>query len=230
MQAESNDSWYVKILQDSLSPFTTPARNVFIGGSLITAGFYAHKQRTNYDFLQSEYGEDKPQGTFSQIGDYSGQLIPNALYAAGMLTHYWITDDDESYRRSSYMFRATLYPAIASSILKFSFEEKRPSGGKYSFPSGHTTTAFAFATAVACEHAWYWGVPAFGLATFVGMSRMNDNKHYFHDVLAGATLGISYALGLHYLERDRKEDKESGVSIYPFYNYGTQGLAANFSW
>ena len=66
-----------------------------------------------------------------------------------------------------------------------------------SFPSGHTTAAFAFAAAVtaetrrlAPEHARAVGVTTYGLATATAFARMYSDAHWLTDVLAGATIGI----------------------------------------
>lgn len=59
------------------------------------------------------------------------------------------------------------------------------------FPSGHTITAFAsaaFFTNYFPEKKWV-GWLSYSLATGVGLSRLNDNKHWATDVLAGAVLG-----------------------------------------
>jgi membrane-associated phospholipid phosphatase len=60
-----------------------------------------------------------------------------------------------------------------------------------SFPSGHTTVAFAAATVFATE---YKDRPlvvasAYSIATLISLSRITENKHWFTDVLTGATLG-----------------------------------------
>ena len=68
---------------------------------------------------------------------------------------------------------------------------------KSSFPSGHATTAFAFAGVIAAEHGWVYGTPAMLLAAFVGYSRINDNQHRTHDVIAGATIGLTSAYGIY---------------------------------
>jgi membrane-associated phospholipid phosphatase len=59
-----------------------------------------------------------------------------------------------------------------------------------SFPSGHTTTAFAAAAAIDQSTDARW-VPwvAYPLAALVGWSRVHDDKHWISDVLAGAALG-----------------------------------------
>ena len=70
-------------------------------------------------------------------------------------------------------------------------------GGAYaSFPSGHTTTAFAAAAAVTSETSRWWPKSTwivapvmYGGATSVGLSRMYHNKHWGSDVVMGALLG-----------------------------------------
>ena len=68
------------------------------------------------------------------------------------------------------------------------------SGGA-SFPSGHSTTAFALATSLALfsknkQHAWLWLIPAI----LVGYSRVYLSQHFPKDVFAGALLGVSSAV------------------------------------
>lgn len=60
-----------------------------------------------------------------------------------------------------------------------------------SFPSGHTTTAFAVASALAqgYKDKWWVGVLSYSMATMVGISRIHDGKHWASDVVAGAALG-----------------------------------------
>lgn len=67
--------------------------------------------------------------------------------------------------------------------------------GTKSFPSGHTTFAFALATSLTLNHKkWYVGVPAFVWAFGVGYSRMHLGVHYPSDVIGGAVLGTGAAL------------------------------------
>lgn len=58
-----------------------------------------------------------------------------------------------------------------------------------SFPSGHSASAFAFATAVG--HAWPpASVPVHALATAVAYSRVHTGVHYPGDVVAGSVVGL----------------------------------------
>jgi membrane-associated phospholipid phosphatase len=70
------------------------------------------------------------------------------------------------------------------------------SEGYSSFPSGHTTVAFAAASAFTRElsethkrAAWIVGPILYSGATAIGLSRMYDNKHWASDVVAGAAVG-----------------------------------------
>jgi membrane-associated phospholipid phosphatase len=63
-----------------------------------------------------------------------------------------------------------------------------------SFPSGHTSIAFATATALSLKYPkWYVIAPASIWACSVGYSRMNLGVHYPSDVFAGAVLGAGSA-------------------------------------
>ncbi len=70
-----------------------------------------------------------------------------------------------------------------------------------SFPSGHTTNAFAFASTVSREtemwwprSRWYIGPVMYGGATLVGLSRMYNNQHWASDAIGGAAVGTIIGL------------------------------------
>lgn len=64
---------------------------------------------------------------------------------------------------------------------------KMPSS--YSFPSGHTASSFAAATAIFAKNK-KWGTVAICLGALVGFSRLYLFVHFPTDVLAGMVLGI----------------------------------------
>jgi membrane-associated phospholipid phosphatase len=68
--------------------------------------------------------------------------------------------------------------------------EFHPFSGATSFPSGHTTAAFAIATAVADQTRDGWSdYLLYGAATLTAMARLNDQKHWASDVLIGGLIG-----------------------------------------
>lgn len=80
--------------------------------------------------------------------------------------------------------------------MKYVINETRPNGEPYSFPSGHTTTAFFGAHVLAKE---YWeehpaiAITGYALASTTGILRMANNQHWAADVLMGAAVGIASA-------------------------------------
>jgi membrane-associated phospholipid phosphatase len=66
----------------------------------------------------------------------------------------------------------------------------KPFSGNQSFPSGHTTQAFAVASVVASHYdAWWQQSLAYGAAGLVGVARIQQNSHFTSDVVAGAAIG-----------------------------------------
>ncbi len=71
-----------------------------------------------------------------------------------------------------------------------------------SFPSGHTTVAFALATSFARETPDKWTDAGFFLgASLTGWSRIQDDKHWASDLVFGAGLGILSARFVHRVQR-----------------------------
>ena len=66
---------------------------------------------------------------------------------------------------------------------------------KGSFPSGHTSAAFATATVMQRKWGWKAGVPAYLVATFIGVTRL-ENVHYLSDVTFGAAVGVASGLAI----------------------------------
>mgnify|MGYP002232674387 CR=1 FL=1 len=80
--------------------------------------------------------------------------------------------------------------------LKLTTGVLRPDATNYfSFPSGHTATAFALATSLSVKYPkWYVIAPSALWACSVGVSRMNEGVHYPSDVLAGTAIGAGCAV------------------------------------
>ena len=177
---------YRRVPNDFVSPIhDEQAREILYWGGSATLLLTLFRDNGT-DQLQRDVATSKPLGeTLSTIGDYSGQVIPNALYVGYMAY-------SGSHKRAALMLKTTIFAGGTTTILKRIFNQPRPhKGDNNSFPSGHTTTAFSFATVVALEHPQF-RYYSYGLAGLVALSRMNDNQHYLHDVVAGATIGMAF--------------------------------------
>lgn len=77
-----------------------------------------------------------------------------------------------------------------------------------SFPSGHTTVAFALASSI---DEFYdnklLNVFTYSIAALVGWSRMNDNQHWASDVAVAAAIGIATTKAIAKMDKKRLEKK-----------------------
>lgn len=145
--------------------------------------------------------------------------VPLGLFITGISTK------NDTLKKESLRIGTSLLIANALTAgLKYSIDRKRPfetypyldkksSGGSPSFPSGHTTTAFATAASLSLAYPkWYVIAPAYLWACSVGYSRMYLGVHYPSDVLAGIIIGtgISYLSfkGQQWLSKRKKQPVE----------------------
>jgi membrane-associated phospholipid phosphatase len=115
---------------------------------------------------------------------------------------------------------------------KYIVARERPDGSnKYSFPSGHTSTAFVAAEFLHQEYkdqsVWI-SVGGYTMASLIGVARIYNNKHWLSDVVAGAGIGIlSMKLAYWtypYLCKFFDGKNKTQLSLFPAYHKGTLGL------
>ncbi len=225
--SQSSHAWGLKDFgEEASSPVTTDARYVLIGGTALTLTLLAFEDQI-IDPFQKKQARNKTLGDSSRWGDWMGQLVPNALYI-GYMGIAGYNGNKEGYRRAMGMFKATAYSTSVTTILKYTAREPRPIDHhwKNSFPSGHSTSAFAFSGYLMAEHEYWVGVPALLLSTFIGYSRINDNMHWLHDVTAGATIGWVYGWGISKLQKKQQaKEGETSTYIMPILDSQTAGLS-----
>ena len=148
--------------------------------------------------------EDLPSDDFFRFISDSEPYIMFAV-PAGMATAGYFKHDNSLVRNACTDLAAITVSGGITLILKYSINRDRPfvthpditkksSAGSPSFPSGHTSSAFATATSVSLAYRkWYVIVPTFAWAGTVGYSRMYLGVHYPSDVLAGALIGSGCA-------------------------------------
>ena len=107
----------------------------------------------------------------------------------------------------------------------------KPFSGNTSFPSGHATVAFAFASVIAARSdGWVIPTASYTLASLVAYSRVNDSQHFVSDVVAGGLIGVTIGRFLvHRHERAEAEGKKPPVAeINVFAIPRGLGLSAKF--
>jgi len=126
-----------------------------------------------------------------EVGEPAGSGWVQAGGALGTLLIGKATGSRRAQMLGADLVRAQMINAVITQGMKVAVGRSRPNGGRFSFPSGHASSTFANAT-VLCRHfGWRVGVPAYGLAAYVGASRLQENRHYASDVIFGAALGIT---------------------------------------
>ena len=174
-------------------------------------------------------GLDRFCRSFEHLGaDYSFVVL------AGFEGYHFLADD----RRSQAVFVDGLAASLIASgfiapILKYSVGRERPSDttdpysfhpftNHNSFPSGHTTQAFAVATVIASHYpAWWVEAIAYGSAGLVGYCRVEQNAHWTSDVVAGALIGWSVARSV---VNHNDESKAPKFTLLPYTDGRSSGL------
>ena len=162
-------------------------------------------QNADYQILKniSKHRSPADDGFNHFISNTAGYISVGTLilmYGIGLIEH------DKDLQNKSLEIGVTVAATIVETYaLKYIIKRPRPyitypdlshlnTEGTPSFPSGHTSAAFALATSASLNYPkWYVIVPSFAWAGLTGYSRMYLGVHYPTDVLAGAALGAGTA-------------------------------------
>src|ERR1700733_9865431 len=202
------DSLLATTLEDTKLYFTSPLRWdekdwLYFGGALIAIGA-AHSvdERVRDHFAISSKsvlngGEDK--NSLRDAAPTAALIAGTALYAA-------FIDERDGYREAWSLIEAGAFSGATAEALGYATGRERPDAttsankwgkGGDSFPSLHTTVAFAVGTVFAesgnDEYRWIRRIIGYGVAGATGYVRTNENVHWLSDSVAGAALGIATA-------------------------------------
>ena len=198
--------------KESLSP--RGLVHIGLGTGLILAT-YSQDRR-----IQGYFKRNHPLRGTSRIGDVSGTILNSGFPGLGVYAAGRIGKNRELSELGKVMFASTLIKWWVTSGLIFTVRRERPEkklsrfeGEKASFPSGHVAGGFATATALNEFYGPRVGVPAYLFATFVGLSRLEDNKHYASDVVGGALVGTIAAAAVSKAVRTRYTQLSATVAI-----------------
>jgi len=128
---------------------------------------------------------------FGNAGATAGGTIAVAGLTVGLFSAGRIARGDR-FRACTYdVSQAIIVNGIWTFVIKEATRRERPNMANHlSFPSGHASDAFAWATVIGRHYGPKAGIPAFAMASFIAASRMAKNAHYLSDVVAGSALGF----------------------------------------
>ena len=145
-------------------------------------------------------GATKVYQGISNTTQFVSFAVPATVLAVGL-----IDNNKATLKKGLYLAESAAAATFITYGMKYSFQRQRPfkvtpdltsttTPHDPSFPSGHTSVAFATATSLYLAYPkWYVAVPAYTWAASVGFSRMYLGVHYPSDVLAGAVIGAGSA-------------------------------------
>jgi membrane-associated phospholipid phosphatase len=149
--------------------------------------------------------------TEREIGDVLSYAMP-----AAVLGYELYQGDREGAWQFGTAFAAT---TLTTKVLKQTTKVERPDRtNDLSFPSGHAARAFSAASYIHRRHGWEYALPAYALATYVGYTRVDANRHRWGDVAGAALVSVVATWWL----VDPKAPKK--IAIKPFYDGEFAGL------
>jgi membrane-associated phospholipid phosphatase len=139
-------------------------------------------------------------GRWSEFFD-PGTYIGNGFVLAGVAVGTYTAGRVSGRHRLAHFGRDWIRAQAVSHVIVHSLKQatrrERPDGsGTLTFPSGHASATFASAVVLHRHLGGKWTVPVFAIATYVGASRMHENKHYFSDVIFGSAIGMASGLSV----------------------------------
>jgi undecaprenyl-diphosphatase len=169
-----------------------------LGGIALTASvdetvadhFRDHRSQTGQDIADA----------WAKVGTYGVVAVTAGVLAGGLISH----NDKVTHAGLRLAFSVGLAGGLAEGI-KLGVGRERPfqnpsawdfDPGHFdtSFPSGHTTLAFAMAASLSDDiHRTWATIGLYSIATGVAVSRVYQQEHWVSDVVGGAALGVTSA-------------------------------------
>jgi membrane-associated phospholipid phosphatase len=225
MTGHAADSLLDTTLEDTKLYFTAPLRWdeedwLFFGGALAAIGAaHSFDERVRDHFATGSKailngGEDK-----NSLRD----AAPTLAIVAGTGLYASFIDDRDGYRETWALIEAGAFSGITAEALGYATGRERPDAtlspnewgkGSDSFPSLHTTVAFAVGTVFAesgnDEYRWIRRLIGYGVAGATAYVRVDENVHWLSDTVAGAALGIATAKFV----LNRQDSQSKGVVAF----------------
>jgi membrane-associated phospholipid phosphatase len=156
-----------------------------VGGGLALA-VHPADDNVNRSLVNSDFAHD-----FFKLGEVLGELgtllgSATTVYVVGR-----VTDQPKVSHVGMDLIQALAISEGLTQALKYTTRRERPDGStRNSFPSGHAADTFAFATALERHLGWKGAVPAYIFSSYVAISRLPANRHWFSDAVFGSAVGI----------------------------------------
>jgi len=165
---------------------------------------------------------------WDSVGDAGGNPGTHFAVAGAMYTLSLARGDTKGYEVSKALINALAINGVTTLALKAAVGTRSPNGDSFGWPSGHTSSSFAFATVMYKAYGPWIGLPLLGFASYVGYERVDARNHDFSDVISGALIGI--AIG--YAVMENHQPRILGMDVIPYADpsRGSFGVALAKQW
>jgi hypothetical protein len=183
-------------------------------------------EEDDFTGLAHELGEESSLG---RLGEKMGNhvLLPSVI--AGLAVSGQIAGNKRFESFSYSLAQGYIVNNLLTTGLKAASGRTRPNQrNTRSFPSGHTSNAFTWATIINHYYGKRAAIPAYGIASFIAWSRLNMDAHYLSDVTFGAVLG--YVVGRTVVNRTDGRVAENRFQFYPTAGLENSSIEAFYEW
>jgi membrane-associated phospholipid phosphatase len=194
-------------LEDAKLYFTAPLhwdqRDWLYFGATVATLAVVHP--TDGDIRQHFAGGD-PDALKGSDPHASDDALPAAILLAGTWLAAGLIDEPQGWREFGSMVEASAFTLVSTEVIKYTAGRQGPNetadpnqwfASGQSFPSLHTSAAFAIGTVFAesgsDDYRWIRRIVGYGVAGATAYLRVEHNAHWATDVIAGAALGLSTA-------------------------------------
>lgn len=197
-----------------------------------------------------EMAEFDRQLKVSRIVSYTGSVYGAGAVAASFYMFGRKKNNARARETGLLSAEALVDSVLVESALKEISQRARPSAGRErseffdggtSFPSGHSTQAWAVATVIAHEYQDRRSVQllAYGTAAAVSFARFSSRKHYISDAVAGSALGWAigkyvytthHSKSLDLTSEDGPGAESNRLAVTPWFSRGARAYGVSLRW
>ena len=191
-----------------------------VGLTGVTAYSLTYVDKNNSQNFQNALGSSSFLNAINEVGD----PVYASSFALAVFGTSLLTDNTKFQNAAFTSFQTVLYNHITVGALKFTFSRARPFDNEgvrdfdffesthTSFPSGHTSTAFALVT----PWVMYYKHPAtytlYAIPAAVGIGRVSQGKHWLSDVTTAAIIGTYWG---YYLSKKHLNLESQSIDVSP---------------
>ncbi|MCB9866811.1 MAG: phosphatase PAP2 family protein [Phycisphaerales bacterium] len=150
--------------------------------------------------MQTTHVDDRFESSLTSRRVYKEDIADGIGFLGNPATHFGLAglwylvgqqrQDERTYSVGRTLFSALTINGLTTMLGQAATSDRSPNGEWGSFPSGHTSSTFAFASVMHEAYGPWVGAPLYALGAAVAVERLDDGEHYASDVVMGAVMGL----------------------------------------